>query len=152
MKMHHQICTLQTCQSLPGRPAFIPLNRGKGTKALGLAYEKKVGKALERIWPQGVRSGIWFEFLDDRPRWCQVDHFVVLPNQILLVECKLAEKNSAWSQMRDLYAPILSRLHPNRPVTRVQATKILRSGKRPIKDIREALLWPGGEFLWHNLG
>src|SRR5215207_3219358 len=149
--MHHQIAVLQTCASLPCRPAFIPPQRGKGTKALGLAYEKKVGKLLAKHWPGRLRSGVWFEFLDDRPRWCQVDHFVVLPNQILLVECKLAEKASAWSQMRDLYAPILSRLYPNRPVTRVQATKILRSGKRPIKDIREALLWPGGEFLWHFL-
>lgn len=148
--MHHQIFALSSCSSLQSRPSFIPPQRGRGTKALGLAYEKKVGKVLRRLFPE-VFSGTWFEFLDDRSRWCQIDHFVVLPGQVLLVECKLSEKDSAWSQMRDLYTPVLLSLY-HRPVTRVQATKFLRSGRRPINDVREALLCPGGEFLWHHLG
>lgn len=147
----YQIVGLETCAPLACRPRFIPKARPRGLKAVGIAYERKVGVLLRKIF-RSVESGRWFEFVDcGQTRCCQVDHFVNLPNQVLLIECKLSEKDHAWEQMRNLYAPILMSLY-GKPVTRVQATKILRSGKRPILDLREALLWPGGEFLWHFLG
>lgn len=148
--MHHQILYLGDCARLRSRPKYIPApKRVRGTKALGLGYEKKVGKTLRQLFGD-VHSAVWFSFFDcGVAKCCQIDHFVVLSNQVLLVECKLSEKEVAWSQMRDLYAPILFKIY-GQPVTRVQATKFIRSAK-PINDIREALRQPGGEFLWHHL-
>lgn len=142
---HLQLC--KPCE----RPSFIPRAKLKGLPARGIGYERKVGKSLKRIWTH-TRSGIWFEYFDANGKgWCQPDHYVVLARQILLVECKLSEKDLAWDQMRWLYAPILE-MHYKLPVTRVQACKILRSRRAIIVDVREALAQPGGEFLWHHLG
>lgn len=138
------------CHPLPSRPRYIPpVRRLRGTKALGISYEKKVGVYLSRLFPD-LHSGQWFEFHEDgKPGCCQMDHFVVFPSQVLLVECKLKERASAWDQIAR-YRRVLG-VYFSRPVTGVQACKILSSGRRPILDIRKALTRPGGDFLWHHL-
>lgn len=135
------------------RPRYLPkVSRARGSRAAGLAYERKVGKLLERLWPGEVNSGHWFEFTDAYGQGCcQPDHFVVFPEQILLVECKLTENRSGWEQIRGLYRPVLE-AEFRLPVTGVQACKHLRQTKVPILDIREALRAPGFDLLWHYLG
>lgn len=141
---------LTHAEPLPSRPKFIPRAIVSGVKGRGLTYEKKVGRVLRGYWPH-VRSGIWFAFIDKNgPGVCQVDHFVVLPDQVLLVECKLSESDVAWVQIRDLYGPILADYF-QLTVTGVQATKHVRSADA-LADIREALGHPGARALWHCLG
>jgi hypothetical protein len=146
--MSYELRGLVACSPLPQRPAFIPQPRRKrGAKGLGLTFEKRVGLILARFYPE-VHSGVWFEFQDMRRRGvCQPDHYVVLANYVLLVECKLSETEDAWTQM-ELYAPILEH-HFGRPVARVQACKYLRSRRRTIDRPHQAL--PGQESLWHVL-
>lgn len=148
--LHRQIETLAYCAALKTRPTFIPRNRAKGgSKGAGLAYERKVGRYLGRLFP-AVKSGLWFEFLDGNGKgWCQIDHFVRLEDQVLLVECKLAEREEAWTQMSQLYVPVLERLY-KLPVTQVQACKILRTRRAIIEDVRGVV--PGRKYLWHFLG
>jgi hypothetical protein len=147
--MTYCLSNLQRCAILRERPTFIPkAKRLRGSRAAGMAYEKKVGKVL-RILFKEVHSARWFEYEDSaRAGVCQVDHFVVLPEKIILVECKLSETEEAWSQMADLYAPILAQ-HYRRGVARVQAARHLRTGRKLLSDINAAK--PGQEYLWHLL-
>jgi hypothetical protein len=138
---------LARCAPLATRPVFIPKPRRRlGAKGKGITFEKKVGKVLRMLFPQ-VHSGVWFEYADaKRVGVCQIDHYVVLRDKILLVECKLSEKEEAWVQMKDLYAPILQQ-HYGLGVARVQATRYLRTGHKLLNDLRMAE--PGCEYLWH---
>lgn len=146
--MSYSLCNLGDCHRLPGRPAFIPTSRPRGVKAKGLLFERRVGKILEGIYPR-VYSGEWFAYSDDkRVGVCCIDHYAVLHSHIVLVECKLSEKDEAWAQMANLYAPILEREY-SLPVSRVQAVRHLRTGRKLINDIRDAR--PGREHLWHLL-
>jgi hypothetical protein len=147
-----RIEALREVRPLEGWPGCIPRSRGaKGSKAAGLAYERKIGALLRALWPH-TESGRWFAFEDAvGASLCQPDHFVVLDGQVLLVECKLSERTSAWDQMHGLYAPVLRHAF-GLPVTCVQATKVLRHTSRVIYDVRAALAAPGSNALWHCLG
>lgn len=137
-------------EPLAARPKFIPRAIVSGVKGRGLTYEKKVGRVLRTYW-DNVKSGVWFAFVDrNGPGVCQVDHFVVLPDQVLLVECKLSESDVAWLQIRDLYGPILADYF-GLTVTGVQATRHVRSADA-LMDVREAIACPGRQSLWHCLG
>lgn len=135
------------CRPLPARPHYIPLARLRGVKAKGITFEKRVGKVLRGLFDD-VRSGTWFEYhTQTRSGVCCMDHFVLLRDRIILVECKLSEKDTAWKQMA-LYAPLLA-AHYQLPVARVQAARHLRTGRRLIDDV--ALAKPDAEHLWHVL-
>src|SRR4051812_24584328 len=108
--MHKVIEGLRVCTMLPSRPSYIPKSRPKGSKAVGCAYERKIGKKLKKIWPDLV-SGQWFQYVDQHGRsCCQTDHYVVLDDQVLLLECKLTQTDVAFTQMDQLYKPILRML------------------------------------------
>jgi hypothetical protein len=146
--MSYQLQELSRCGRLPCRPTFIPKARLRGVRARGITFERKVGKVLRALFPF-VTSGEWFEYHDARRSGvCQIDHYCLLPDRIILVECKLSESDEAWGQMKDLYAPILQKLW-DLPVARVQATRHLRSGRNLLGDVREAK--PGREALWQVL-
>lgn len=149
---HRVIYQLRSCALLPGRPSFIPkVKRLYGTKAKGITYEKKIGRRLGSLWP--VVSGQWFEFRDANGLGCcQTDHYVVLDDQVLLVECKLTETWVGFSQIDLLYRPILEAVY-GKPVTGVMACKHLttRVNPRLITDVRSALRVPGANFVWHCL-
>ena len=141
---------LQHCQPLGSRPNCIPKARARGSAARGLTYERKVGKYLKTLFPN-LKSGVWFQYQDGSgPGYCQPDHFVKLPNQTLLVECKLSEKQSGYSQMLDLYRPILEQTY-GLPVTCVLAARHIVSRRKLILDVRDALATPGEVYLWHHL-
>lgn len=150
-RLPRRVRGLTHVEPLASRPKFIPRVRAlTGTKGRGLTYERKVGRVLKGYWPH-VRSGVWFAFVDrNGPGVCQVDHFVVLPDQVLLVECKLSENDMAWAQINDLYRPILGDYF-GLTVTGVQATKHVRSADA-LLDIRSAVAHPGATALWHCLG
>lgn len=146
--MTHCLQNLQRCYRLAKRPSFIPVSRPRGTKALGLRFERRVGALLRRQFHE-VHSGEWFEFVDaKRQGVCQIDHYIVLHSHIILCECKLSEAEAAWPQMKDLYAPILER-HYGLPVARVQIVRHLRTGRKLIDNLFAAQ--PNGEYLCHLL-
>lgn len=146
--MSHCLVDLRACQPLAARPKFIPKARLRGRRAAGLTFERKVGKVLSVLFSH-VHSGVWFEYHDSkRSGVCQIDHYVLRPGMVLLVECKLSESDDAWEQMSRLYAPILER-HYGLPVSRVQATRCLRSSRALLDDPRQAK--SGREHLWQVL-
>jgi hypothetical protein len=147
---HRQLQGLVSCQVLGTRPNCIPRSRLKGSALRGLTYEKKVGKFLKTLFPD-LHSGQWFSYVDASGHgYCQVDHYAVLANQVLLVECKLTETPVGFAQIKDLYRPVLEQRY-GLPVTGVQAARHLVSRRNLILNIRDALQQPGRDFLWHHL-
>jgi hypothetical protein len=79
-------------------PSF-PKQRLVGTRALGRAYEKQVGKLL---WEQSSSLGWSFrdhEWLQARDGWLQPDFLLQSPAGALLFEVKLTYTPAGWKQL-----------------------------------------------------
>lgn len=149
---HHFVNGLRVVSILEGRPNHIPYSRPRGVRQKGLTHENKVGRTLRQVFDD-VTSGQWFRFLDANG-WhcCQIDHYVVLEDQVLLIEAKLTETWVGFSQIDFLYRPVLRHLY-GQPVTGVVACRNLVTRRNPllINDISEALERPGANHVWHCL-
>lgn len=129
--------------------------RLRGLKAKGKSFEKKVGRELKRLIsplepPPELRSEQWIAYQDrNGPGWGQPDHYLVFPDRVLLIECKLTQRAQAIMQMRELYVPLLLHIYA-RPVTLIQACRNLSEAwkwrcKSPLEllevDSDRAYLW-----------
>lgn len=131
----------------------------KGSRAKGITYERMVGRRLqERInkgeIPAELVSSQWFSFFDSvGPGYCQIDHYLICPGFIILIECKLTQSDSAPDQMDKLYRPILEMIY-GVPVVCVQVCKNLRKyPPNAIGDITDLVFKPRrGIHTWHYLG
>lgn len=114
----------------------------RGLPAKGLAYERRFGRWIAEKLP--IRSGEWFAFEDvNGPGLAQPDHFAVLPDKILLFECKLTQTPEAWRQIRGLYGPILS-FYFGLPVEGVQVCRRVVDCPDPIfrfEEVRDGATW-----------
>jgi hypothetical protein len=91
----------------------MPRTRSRGVKALGLRYERLVGRALG-AWP-GLRLGPWFEFCDANGRgYCQADALIIQPDLVVVLECKLTDVPQADLQLEGLYKPVLEHIYKRR--------------------------------------
>jgi hypothetical protein len=71
-------------------------------------------------------SSVWFEFLDQSGRGvCEVDHLLLLPDSVVVVECKLTQTPRGPQQLSGKYLPILRHIFPGVPVRGVMVCKIL---------------------------
>jgi hypothetical protein len=93
-----------------------PSCSGSPSAVKGLRFERAVGRALAplaREWDGHLFSGQWLRFrmagrgLD----WAQPDHYVVLEDRLLLLECKLSAAQDPWNQIERVYGPLLSALY-----------------------------------------
>lgn len=106
--------------------------------------------------PAELISGQWFRFEDSRgPGYCQIDHYLICPGFIILIECKLTHTDYALDQMDKLYKIILEHIYQV-PVVCVQVCKNLRRDRNPpdlITDISELVFKPRrGLHTWHYIG
>lgn len=106
MNAHRVIRRLQWAEPLKARPATIPLSRPRGAKAAGLRFERALAKHLF----EGAH-GVWFEFRDENGHgYCQPDHlYSFLPSFIAVIEVKYTLVLEAYSKLRDLYLPVVSK-------------------------------------------
>jgi hypothetical protein len=88
--------------------------RGRLQRA-GIRYESVIAKSLKREYPNArVISGLWLRFEDDNGLgWAQPD--LLVPEENLLVECKLSFTREAEGQISKLYAPLVERLWGRSP-------------------------------------
>jgi len=106
-----------------GRPKGMPVSRPRGTKAQGLAYERKLASALPL-----AKHGQWFEFVDQNGNgYCQPDLFLDLGEVILVLECKLRWTLEGHMQVQHLYKPVLERAF-GKPVFGGVVCKLLVAG------------------------
>ncbi len=122
---HRIIAGLQTASTC-GKPSNIPLvSRLRGTKRLGLKYEKDFGKALAARYPRNCIAGQWFRFIDANGHgYCQPDLLVKKPDEVILFECKLTDTEKGRSQLARLYFPVVQHVF-GLPVRGVVVTRHL---------------------------
>jgi hypothetical protein len=132
----------------------------KGTKASGLAYERKVHKHLLRQQeleqlPGELFAAQWLVFKDmNGIGYAQPDFFLILDDMVVLFEAKLTQRADIAEQMLGLYLPLLTKIY-NRPICCIQVFKNLINSepgkmlKHPVELIKEPRK---GIFHWHLLG
>lgn len=107
-----------TCRHIDGlkwvkaipRPAWMRKNRPRGVKLLGVRYERLVGIAIKKHYPEVV-LGQWFAYEDRFGKgWAQTDVLMRTPTGIVVVECKLTRCEEAREQIDLLYRPLLTRV------------------------------------------
>lgn len=107
------------------RPRNLPIARLRGTKRLGLKYEKDFAKALKAKYPAQCLVGQWFHFVDaNGPGYCQTDLLLRLPAETIIFECKLTDTDKGRSQLERLYFPVVRQAFA-RPVRGVVVTRHL---------------------------
>ena len=100
---HRRVYGIRWARECPP-PEIATRSRAGGAKARGRAYEK----ALEGALPAGSHRGLWFEYEDrNGPGWCSPDFLLRRNGEILVLEAKLTATREAWSQVEDLYFPVL---------------------------------------------
>lgn len=92
------------------------LKGAKGTRRKGLQYEAAALDHLEALFDDRFIPGPWFEYMDDKVRWCQPDGLLVFPERglIVIIEVKYQHTIRAWFQLNELYLPVVRAAFPGR--------------------------------------
>ncbi len=87
---------------------------GRGKRAEGIRYERKVQSHLLDLYGEFYVPGPWLQFYDPDQRICQPDGllFDFENGVITLVEIKLRHCTDAYWQLRKLYQPVLRCMFP----------------------------------------
>lgn len=99
--------------------------RLEGVREKGMAFERAIHRYTSRLFPQGKHFyDYWLQFSSDQGQgWAQPDKWIVFPDSVLLLECKLSQRKGAVAQLNKLYLPLLTKLYPSLPILRVHAFK-----------------------------
>lgn len=156
--MHRVVAELQWAEGVAGEPDWLGVSRGRGAKAKGRQYEKRVAKCLG----PSVKNGQWFKYCDlNGLGWCQPDFIVPLKDQfvpsVLVIECKYTWISEAHSQISRLYAPVIRKAW-DRKVFGLVVCRNLVQGLDKLATVNtefslavEASL-DGKTSVWHWLG
>ncbi len=99
-----------------GEPSFIDRQgQATGAQAHGIRYERKVQRHLSTLCAGSYVPAPWFRYsLYHHPHWkyCQPDGLIFDFNRslIIIVEIKLSHTLTAWTQVRNLYEPVVRRI------------------------------------------
>ena len=141
----------------PQPPSWLPRkSKQNSSQKKGISFQKRVGRYLREKTKAKVFSEQWIVFEDaGGVGYAQPDHYIVFPEHVLLIECKLSQKQFAFPQMGLLYAPLLRHLYA-RPVVGVQACRNLRfrPDKYWVEEIEHEFDFRGQEDMltWHAFG
>lgn len=137
------------------RPKFIPTpKRLRGTKRLGIAYEKALAKALP-----SATHGQWFEYRSESgPSWCQTDLLLESARRVVVVEAKLTDLSGARQQLDELYLPVLRVAYPTKSIHAIIALRHVTNVPEDVEiwDKFSEALWAAREIgpapVFHWLG
>lgn len=89
------------------QPSCIPKSRPRGTRAVGLRYERSLAKYLP-----SASHGQWIEFEDrNGAGFCQPDFLLNFrPRCMVMLECKLSWTFDAVEQLDNLYRPVVEKV------------------------------------------
>lgn len=119
-----------------------------------MSYQRRVGKFLLMGVPnERLFAGQWISFVDSNGfGYAQPDFYVVWPDFILCFECKLSQCPEGFSQISQLYRPLLEKIY-SRPVSGVLVCKFLtEEPKEQVSPSGFRAIRPGTETLWHFMG
>ncbi len=141
-----------------------PFGKARGNtvpQKLGLAYQKKVAKAI-RLLPeiQHVEETPWFGFSDSTGGGLASPDLLVYTNYdaVLCIEVKLSWTPDAVSQLYDFYLPILTRvaqtelLPASRVVPLIITKNLLPNAPRAELNINSALKHNPSLLHWRGEG
>lgn len=140
----------------------------KGSKAAGLAYERKFGKALPGILEgtpfaqHSIHAGQWIEFRDAAGAgFAQPDFYllppldsILLPDFGIILETKLSINTRGWFQLEKLYLPLLRKIY-RIDFKLILVCKNMRPGfsEYPMLDVIEPLVRDTpAKSVWQWLG
>lgn len=134
---------------------FAP-RRLRGSKGIGLSYEKRFAESIQRSLP-AARHGQWYEFFaDGESGFCQPDVVVPFSGATLVLECKLKNIEQAQAQLLQLYVPILRACYARdvRSIIVSRSLSALPVGSLVARNLLEALQMSGAGFtpVLHWLG
>lgn len=137
------------------KPKFIPAPRRlRGTKRLGIAYERALAKAIP-----AATHGQWFEYRHaDEPSWCQIDLLLESARRVVVIEAKLTDLAAARQQLDELYLPVLRVAFPEKSVRGVIALRHVTNVPEGVEiwDKFSEALWAARETgsapIFHWLG
>ena len=131
-------------------PRKASVKRGRG-------YERKVARYLKREkdkYEGELFVGQWLLFKDKHGYGkAQPDAYILRPDLVVLIECKLTQTDDVVPQLLQLYLPLIRQLY-SRKVVCIQACHNLRyAPKKQIKDPMELIEVPRpGIWTWHYIG
>lgn len=142
--------------SLCSRPRGIPLpKRLRGSKAKGVAYEKKVVRELPRRLGLSLTYHQWIEWTqrDGQKGFAEPEGWFELQDEIILIECKLTGIHFGHGQMTDTYKPLLEFLFPDKPIRCLMICRgVLPSTPGPfVNSIEEFIQSDLPLATWHFL-
>jgi len=106
---HRKIDSLQWAKEKLGPSPFGSPRGITASQKAGLAYQRKVGKALGEIF-EYCHEGVWFEFQDKNGfGLCQPDVLIETDGVVWLVEIKLSWCKEAATQLKELYIPVVEK-------------------------------------------
>jgi hypothetical protein len=79
----------------------------------GIAYERKVSRALESRYQLRYFPSQWITYSDgSRTRWAQLDGLLLLENppRAVVIEVKLSHTANAYFQLENCYRPLVTHL------------------------------------------
>lgn len=120
---HRVVEGLRWAEARPEGPWGAKGSRPRGAKALGVAYEKALARALP-----DAKRGQWWKFDDvNGGGWCQTDLLLEGASSVLVLEAKLSWVMQGHTQLELLYKPVLE-MALGKPLLGVVVCKTLRSG------------------------
>jgi hypothetical protein len=123
-----------------------PKPRLKGVRQRGMAYENAIAKALP-----AAKRGLWVKFRDANGEgYCCPDFVLKLGGRVVILESKLTDCPSAYTQLSRLYIPVFQHLLGTDDVRGVViARNLTPASKTPAYTLEGAL---AGTGLVHWIG
>lgn len=137
------------------KPPFDLRKSRTTAQAKGIAYERKVAKAVKLMASEGtqVLHGPWVEYVakGGRARYAQPDLVLEFPDRIVLVEVKLTHRLDINSKIKRFYRRLLRMIYPEKEVYCVQVYRNNVAGSTLAPGL-EALFgeWPAAQILEVN--
>lgn len=95
------------------QPKWVTPGHPRGTRALGLRFERAFAKAV----PKAIH-GQWFQYIDESgPNWCQPDFLLISKHKVIVIEVKLTDFTGACAQIKQLYIPVLQAAYPDHQIS-----------------------------------
>lgn len=95
------------------------------SQKMGLSYERKVQRMLEKLFPHTL-SNLVFEFSNQNQFGLAIPDVVVYDfesRSICVVEVKLSHTPDAWYQLTKLYGPVVAKAFPGWKIRLLEITK-----------------------------
>jgi hypothetical protein len=157
VKLPRQIVRLSFAWLLNERPSWIPKpKRQSGSKAQGLAYEKKVVREVKnRLCAGSWHYHQWIQYRDHDGKeagWCEPELYTVLSDRVILLEVKLTGGIAGRMQLEGLYRPLLEFIYKKPVYCLLVCKHINKDTPGPFFSGPEDFMRSGESFgTWHWL-